>query len=293
MQLRTFKNNELGEIRTTVINNIPYFVGRDVATALGYERADNAIRNHIDSEDKLMHQISASGQKRQMYLINESGLYSLILSSKLPSAKKFKRWVTSEVLPSIRKTGFYDSADDFQAQEEYYDKFYMGQPVMTLADFAKLANLNHRAVRYQLKTNKFSEDFDYFLLDGLRLQKFKDENNYTKFAQHLLVLTVKGVEKLCKIYNLNFKKKVDIPKEIKPLTIQAVDTPDNQSFQNSVNKINRKMCAVQELLFMAGRYCKPEEFEEYTDVAEKIACEMLVEITNVKRMKPEVNEVVC
>ena len=293
MQIRTFKNKELGEIRTTVINNIPYFVGRDVATALGYTNPLKAIRDHIDLEDRRVNDLFTPGGTQQMIVINESGLYSLILSSKLPSAKKFKRWVTSEVLPSIRKTGFYDSADDFQAQEEYYDKFYMGQPVMTLQDFAKLANLNHCAVRYQLKTNKFSEDFDYFLLDGLRLQKFKDENNYTKFAQHLLVLTVRGVEKLCKIYNLNFKKKVDTPKEIKPLTIQAVDTPDNQSFQNSVNKINRKMCAVQELLFMAGRYCKPEEFEEYTDVAEKIACEMLIEITNVKAMKPKVKEVVC
>lgn len=293
MQIRTFKNKELGEIRTTIIDNIPYFVGRDVAMALGYERTDNAIRNHIDSEDKLMHQISASGQKRQMYLINESGLYSLILSSKLPSAKKFKRWVTSEVLPSIRKTGFYDGTDDFQAQEEYYDKFYMGQPVMTLADFEKLADLNHSTVWHQLMSDKFSEDFDYFLLSGSRLQKFKDENNYTRFAQRLIVLTVRGVEKLCKLHNLNFKKKVDTPKEIEPLTIQAVDTPDNQSFQNSVNKINRKMCAIQELLFMAGRYCKPEEFKNYTTVAERIACEMSVEITNIKAMKPEVKEIKC
>lgn len=292
MQIRTFKNKELGEIRTTIIDNIPYFVGRDVATALGYTNPLKAIRDHIDLEDRTVNK-SFTVNGTQIILINESGLYSLILSSKLPSAKKFKRWVTSEVLPSIRKTGFYDSTDDFQAQEEYYDKFYMGQPVMTLQDFEKFANLNHRAVRYQLKTNKFSEDFDYFLLDGLRLQKFKDENNYTKFAQHLLVLTVKGVEKLCKIYNLNFKRKVDTPKEIKPLTIQAVDTPDNQSFQNSVNKINRKMYAIQELLFMAGRYCKPEEFKNYTTVAERIACEMSVEITNIKAMKPEVKEIKC
>lgn len=293
MQIRTFKNKELGEIRTTVINNIPYFVGRDVAMVLGYQDPKTTISKKVDPEDKGVAKIATPGGTQQMIVINESGLYSLILSSKLPSAKKFKRWVTSEVLPSIRKTGFYDGTDDFQTREEYYDKFYMGQPVMTLADFAKLANLNHRAVRYQLKTNKFSEDFDYFLLDGLRLQKFKDENNYTKFAQHLLVLTVRGVEKLCKIYNLNFKRKVDTPKEIKPLTIQAVDTPDNQSFQNTVNKINRKMYAIQELLFMAGRYCKPEEFKNYTTVAERIACEMSVEITNIKAMKPEVKEIKC
>ena len=88
---------------TMVINNEPWFVGKDVASVLGYERADNAIRSHVEEEDKLMHQISASGQRRQMTIINESGLYALILSSKFPQAREFKRWVTSEVLGQIRK----------------------------------------------------------------------------------------------------------------------------------------------------------------------------------------------
>lgn len=104
LQLFNFENHE---VRSLLLNNEPWFVGKDVAEVLGYERADNAIRNHIDKEDKLMHQISASGQNRNMTIINESGLYSLVLSSKLPSAKKFKRWVTSEVLPALRKTGQY------------------------------------------------------------------------------------------------------------------------------------------------------------------------------------------
>lgn len=100
-------NFEQNEVRTILVNDEPYFVGKDVAEILGYERADNAVRNHVDEEDKLTHQISASGQNRNMTIINESGLYSLILKSKLPSAKKFKRWVTSEVLPQIRKHGMY------------------------------------------------------------------------------------------------------------------------------------------------------------------------------------------
>lgn len=110
-ELQVFNFNE-SQIRTLLINNEPYFIGKDVANILGYERADNAIRNHVDNKDKLMHQIDASGQKRNMILINESGLYSLILSSKLPTAKKFKRWVTSEVLPAIRKTGRYQVPSD-------------------------------------------------------------------------------------------------------------------------------------------------------------------------------------
>lgn len=104
-------NFEENKVRTILVNDEPYFVGKDVAEILGYERADNAIRNHVDDEDKLTHQISASGQNRNMTIINESGLYSLILKSKLPSAKKFKRWVTSEVLPTIRKHGMYATDD--------------------------------------------------------------------------------------------------------------------------------------------------------------------------------------
>ncbi len=95
------------DVRTVTINSEPYLVGKDVAEILGYSRPDNAIRNHVDEEDKLTHRFSASGQNRNMTIINESGLYSLILSSKLPQAKEFKRWVTSEVLPTIRKNGMY------------------------------------------------------------------------------------------------------------------------------------------------------------------------------------------
>ena len=106
-ELQIFQNKNFGQIRTIIIDDEVWFVGKDVSEALGYERPDNAIRNHIDEEDKLMHQISASGQSRKMVIINESGLYSLILSSKLPQAKEFKRWVTDEVLPTIRKHGGY------------------------------------------------------------------------------------------------------------------------------------------------------------------------------------------
>ena len=105
--LTVFKNQDFWEVRTVTINNEPYLVGKDVAEILGYSRPDHAINNHIDEDGKLMYQIDTSGQNREMYVINESGLYSLILSSKLPRAKSFKRWVTSEVLPAIRKHGAY------------------------------------------------------------------------------------------------------------------------------------------------------------------------------------------
>lgn len=106
-ELQVFKNQEFGSVRTLTLNDEPWFVGKDVAKALGYADTFGALKKHVMGEDKLNCQIDSSGQKRDMTCVNESGLYSLIFGSKLESAQKFKRWVTSEVLPALRKTGQY------------------------------------------------------------------------------------------------------------------------------------------------------------------------------------------
>ena len=106
-KLEIFENREFGEIRTLEIDNEPWFVGRDVATVLGYSNPRKAIGDHVDDEDKGVTKCDTLGGSQDLTIINESGLYSLILSSKLPNAKSFKRWVTSEVLPAIRKHGLY------------------------------------------------------------------------------------------------------------------------------------------------------------------------------------------
>lgn len=114
-ELKIFENAEFGSVRTIAINDEPYFVGKDVAEILGYERATKAIRDHVDKEDVDEIPIQDSiGRMQNTPIINESGLYSLILSSKLPNAKKFKHWVTSEVLPSIRKHGAYMTPDTLE-----------------------------------------------------------------------------------------------------------------------------------------------------------------------------------
>ena len=106
-QVQVFNNGVFGDVRVVMRDGAPWFVGKDVASALGYVDTDQAIRKNVDGEDKLTRLVDGLGQKRNVLLINESGLYSLILSSKLPTAKAFKRWVTSEVLPTIRKQGMY------------------------------------------------------------------------------------------------------------------------------------------------------------------------------------------
>lgn len=120
--LQIFNSPEFGQVRTIQQNGEPWFVGKDVAEILGYKDTSDAMKKHVDIEDKLTRRFADSGQNREMYIINESGLYSLILSSKMPKAKEFKRWVTSEVIPAIRKTGGYIAGSENMTDAEIMAK---------------------------------------------------------------------------------------------------------------------------------------------------------------------------
>lgn len=127
--LTVFNNQEFGQIRILKINNEPWFVGKDVAEILGYQNSSKAVSTHVDEEDRILEMISHSQNgkvvKTQTSIINESGLYSLIIGSKLQGAKKFKRWVTSEVLPAIRKNGGYIGNAEEMSEEEIMAKALM------------------------------------------------------------------------------------------------------------------------------------------------------------------------
>lgn len=111
-ELEIFKNEEFGEIRVTAIDGEPWFVAKDIADILEYRNGSRDINRHIDEEDRRKSMIFDGNQNKETIIINESGLYSLILSSKLPNAKKFKRWITTDILPTIRKTGGYVNTDE-------------------------------------------------------------------------------------------------------------------------------------------------------------------------------------
>ena len=162
-ELKIFENPDFGKVRTMEINGEPYFVGKDVAEILGYSKARNAIASHVDSEDKKDAPIQGDlGGTQEMTVINESGLYSLILSSKLPKAKEFKRWVTSEVLPSIRKHGLYATEElisnpdiaiaAFQALKEEREKNRKLTDTIAVQN-QQLAELQPKASYYDLVLN--------------------------------------------------------------------------------------------------------------------------------------------
>lgn len=116
--LTTFSNPEFGQVRTVEINGTPWLVGKDVAIALGYKNPQRAIRDHVDTEDQGVTKTVTPSGEQEMLIINESGLYSLILSSKMPKAKAFKHWVTGEVLPALRKNGVYETVKAQQHIEQ-------------------------------------------------------------------------------------------------------------------------------------------------------------------------------
>ena len=120
-EIKIFENAEFGQIRTVEIDGEPWLVGKDVAEALGYSNPQKAVRDHVDTEDRGVNEMVTPGGKQNLTIINESGMYALIFGSKLPEAKKFKHWVTSEVLPSIRKTGGYTMGNQEEDKNIYLE----------------------------------------------------------------------------------------------------------------------------------------------------------------------------
>ena len=155
--IEIFTSEIFGEIRTCLVNNQIMFVGKDVATALGYAKPQNALATHVDKEDKSTAPIQGTAYETRVTLINESGLYALILSSKLPQAKAFKRWVTSEVLPSIRKTGRYE----------------LPQQIPALAMLNAEAEDTLTATQVAKTFNMTTQDFNAILRDmGIQYRRF-------------------------------------------------------------------------------------------------------------------------
>ena len=217
LQIFAFEGTD--EIRTLLINDEPYFVGKDVAEVLGYKNTPKAIRDHIDEEDKRTERIvHPLGGQQDTWLINESGLYSLILKSKLPSAKKFKRWVTSEVLPTIRKHGMYATEEllnnpdlliriatqlkeertnrliaeqrvnELQPKADYYDKILANKSLMTISVIAK---------NYGMSANKMNQTLHKL---GVQYKQGKTWLLYSKHQDkgwtHTEMLEVAGTDKL-------------------------------------------------------------------------------------------------
>ena len=227
-ELQVFNNDEFGSIRTVTIENEAWFVGKDVAEVLGYTNPSKALADHVDVEDKLNNETLLSLGQRGGWLINESGLYSLILSSKLPSAKKFKRWVTSEVLPAIRKTGSYNLPDfnnpaeaarawakeyeekqkalaqvtEMKPKAEFYDDVTGSTDTIDIGSVAKVLNIPNMGrnklfsfLREKKVLNKRNEPYQEYVDKGyFRQIETSWEHNGTTHINLKTVVFQKGVD---------------------------------------------------------------------------------------------------
>lgn len=166
--IQIFNNTQFGQVRAVTIDGEPWFVGKDVAERLGYTNPQKAIRDHVDDEDKGVNEMFTPGGKQQVPIINESGLYSLVLSSKLPTAKAFKRWITSEVIPSIRKNGGYINGQDQLSPEELMARALVVAQ-QTLADRERrISELTVTTQIMQPKAEYFDQIVDRNLLTNFR-----------------------------------------------------------------------------------------------------------------------------
>lgn len=176
-ELKVFENPAFGQVRTIEIDNEPWFVGKDVAEALGYERAAKAVQDHVDDDDKDAVPIQDSiGRMQKTPIINESGLYSLILSSKLPTAKEFKRWVTHDVIPSIRKTGGYITGEESMSDDELLAKALQVAQV-------KLAQRNERIKHLEVQNSALAVDKAIMQPKADYFDELVDRNTLTNFRE--------------------------------------------------------------------------------------------------------------
>lgn len=216
--LAIFENPEFGHIRGLKIEGEPWFVGKDIAAALGYSDTAQAIRKHIDDEDKGVVESTTPGGKQNITIINESGLYSLMLKSKLPGAKKFKRWVTSEVLPSIRKTGAYSvpgAGRDEPADNAVFERLW--------AELERKQKLNGYVDRF---CSYFGWSRRYFLsgmyklmkrngynVDALTLRMQVATNDYAMSTMQAVVMDEEAFNLFCKIAEYGIQRN-NIPKTV-------------------------------------------------------------------------------
>ncbi len=300
-KLQVFKNLEFGKIRVIEKDGEPWFVGKDVAEKLGYADAFGALKKHVVVEDKQNCQNGSFESPRGMTIINESGLYSLILSSKLPTAQKFKHWVTSEVLPAIRKHGKYETAPSAPVGRSL--KTFYGKPVLFKTDIAEHFKIPARRVQSALESKKSGcvRGRDFILLDGMFFDQFKAENKGRYFnpnVPNVIVILESGLKKICQYLHFESVKMTDImpAKEVQPavtLKVAALptrcetrtDIPDNAKIQECLARIDSQINAFQELARLYNRYNTSDTQKGITVALDGIAGDFFVSVSKLVKME--------
>lgn len=305
MNLQIFENQQFGKIRTVLKDGIVLFVAIDVCRALGLSNSRQSI-TRLDYDEKGVILSDTLGGQQKMNAINEFGLYNLVLTSRKPEAKAFKRWITHEVIPAIRKTGKYVVEQKTLIEEAYKPslKYYRGIPVITKLDLAAVLNTGvFNLVPYWSKKGLLIKSRDYFLLAGEDLELFKKDNPGCTSAMtaSLIVITASGARKICKVRNREEScKAIFITEKPKPTPVEpvksiwvkkmVVDTPKNEQVKKAIEKIRKQMTALDVLLTEYYAYNTEALHNGLKETLEQVGMNVNHEVFGLTRIKLNIIE---
>lgn len=252
--VQIFKNDQFGEIRTVNQNGEILFIAVDVCKALDINNARQAI-SRLDDDEKNTVILNDGIGNPNKNAVNEYGLYNLVLSSRKPEAKAFKRWITHDVIPAIRKTGKYSVEQQVLIEEPSKPgiKYYRGIPVVTKRDLAAALNVTLATIEYMQKKCAIIINHDYYFLNGADLEIFKKENGITSFKgkiSSIVVITADGARKICAERNQldSYYKLFAMAKQAAVLRPIVFDTPDNEQVKKAIYNIRNQITALDVLL---------------------------------------------
>lgn len=305
MNLQIFENQRFGKIRTVLKEGIVLFVAIDVCRALGLSNSRQSI-TRLDYDEKGVILSDTLGGQQKMTAINEFGLYNLVLTSRKPQAKAFKRWITHEVIPAIRKTGKYEIEQQILIEEPYKPslKYYRGIPVITKRDLAAVLKTGvFNLVPYWSKKGLLIKSRDYFLLAGEDLELFKKDNPgcTSVMTASLIVITASGARKICKVRNREEScKSIFIIEKPKPIPVEpeksiwakkmVVDAPKNEQVKKAIEKIRKQMTALDVLLTEYYAYNTEALHNGLKETLERVGMNVNHEVFGLTRIKLNIIE---
>lgn len=290
IELQIFKNEKFGEIRVITKNGELWFVANDACRILELGDTSKAV-SRLDEDEKGANSIPTPGGTQNMLMVNEPGLYSLVLGSRKPEAKEFKRWLTHEVIPALRKTGTYFI-------KPFKPHYYRGKNVVTIREIAKLAGKPENTVQYHIrgKRAKCKEGTDYHVLKGDELRAYKKENSIKLDAMSSLTVVLEsGFRKLCKLWNVSLDKMLfqnaPVPaRPEKPKILSSMQAKElcELKVQKQILKAKKSLDVVEFALdIFSTSYRFEGSVKKASDTLLFLAVQSLTEVTEVIRRSDE------
>lgn len=289
MNLQIFENDVFGKIRTVQQENEILFVATDICKALDLQNVSKSVQRLDDDEKGIISSYTLGGNQN-LLAVNEFGLYNLVLSSRKPQAKAFKRWVTHDVIPAIRKTGKYDVKQQTLIEEPYKPtlKYWKGVPVLTKLDVAMILNVDASSIQNYIRRPWFmTENVDFYFLRGHDLFEYRRENKIKSTIAALIVLTESGVRKIYEARNRKFTPAELFPvkSSCEPQRLMLVNAPMNIELQKKIKDLEGKLIALHEVLNLYNRCNTSEKSRCFANTLNELGLQIFSNIRAISDVK--------